>query len=401
MPQLTVSPSRPSLDTPLHIRAAGLPPGATVRITAREQLWRSWATFVADRDGTVDLHRDAPVDGTYRKPDPMGLIWSMLPTDEPSTSALELALDDISPTSVERLRLPDGVEVRDVHEEGLVGVLCRPSGPGPWPGVIMLGGAEGGLHADDAALLAGHGFVVLALAYFGLPGLPPTALNVPLEYFGTALDFLAGHADRLGVVGGSKGGEAALLLAATFPQVRAVVSVCGSGVLTQGIAPARSFLDIMRTPVANWTHRDRPLAYLPNVVTPELVAQVEAGEPIRLQSVFTPGLLLRESLAAATIPIERTDAAVLLISSTDDAGYGPEFHAIAADRLRNHRRPWRHVVHPEAGHGIIAPPFLPTTNSLSPGPGIMFDMGGTPEADAVARELSWTSTVDFLAEHLR
>jgi hypothetical protein len=82
-------------------------------------------------------------------------------------------------------------------------------------------------------------------------------------------------------------------------------------------------------------------------------------------------------------------------------GYGPEFHAIAADRLRHHCRPWRHVVHPDAGHGIIAPPFMPTTNSLSPGPGIMFDMGGTPEADAVARELSWTSTVDFLAEHLR
>ncbi|HEY0806003.1 MAG TPA: acyl-CoA thioester hydrolase/BAAT C-terminal domain-containing protein, partial [Pseudonocardiaceae bacterium] len=59
------------------------------------------------------------------------------------------------------------------------------------------------------------------------------------------------------------------------------------------------------------------------------------------------------------------------------------------------------VVHPEAGHSIIAPPYLPTTVSTSPGPGMTFAMGGTPEADAVARAKAWTDTIEFLSEHCR
>jgi dienelactone hydrolase len=53
------------------------------------------------------------------------------------------------------------------------------------PGVILIGGSEGGLHEVDAALLAAHGFSVLALAYFGMPGVPPTIVDIPLEYFAT------------------------------------------------------------------------------------------------------------------------------------------------------------------------------------------------------------------------
>jgi hypothetical protein len=78
-----------------------------------------------------------------------------------------------------------------VRTDGLVGILYVPEGTDRLSGVIMLGGAEGGLHEDDAALLAAHGCATLALAYYGLPGLPDTLREVPLEYFGTALRFLA------------------------------------------------------------------------------------------------------------------------------------------------------------------------------------------------------------------
>ena len=107
----------------------------------------------------------------------------------------------------------------------------------------MLGGAEGGLHEDDAALLAAHGYVVLALAYYGMPGLPQTLTGIPVEYFGTALNYLRGRADvaanRIAVHGISKGGEAGLLIGSIFPAIRAVVSIVGGGLVTQGISQER------------------------------------------------------------------------------------------------------------------------------------------------------------------
>src|SRR6266540_3724877 len=97
----------------------------------------------------------------------------------------------------------------------------RPDGGRLVPGLLLLGGAEGGMHEDDAALLAAHGYAALALAYYGLPGLPATLQNIALEYFEAALTFLQRHphvrGDRFAVMGASKGGEAALLVAASPP----------------------------------------------------------------------------------------------------------------------------------------------------------------------------------------
>jgi dienelactone hydrolase len=57
-------------------------------------------------------------------------------------------------------------------------------------------------------------------------------------------------------------------------------------------------------------------------------------------------------------------------------------------------------VYPGAGHSIAAPPYAPTTVSLSPGPGVTFRNGETAEADAKARAGAWTETLRFLADHL-
>lgn len=105
------------------------------------------------------------------------------------------------------------------------------------PGVLLLGGSEGGLHERDARALAAEGFTVLALAYLGAPGLPPGLIGVPLEYFSLGLDVLASQpraGQRFGVTGGSRGGDAALLVGSYDERVGAVVSIVGSGVMTQG-----------------------------------------------------------------------------------------------------------------------------------------------------------------------
>ena len=88
-------------------------------------------------------------------------------------------------------------------------------------------------------MLTSHGFVTLAFAYFGIPPLPPGLAEIPLEYFGTAIHWLQRQEgvspQSLAVMGPSRGGELALLLGATFPEIRAVVAHLPSGTLWMGI----------------------------------------------------------------------------------------------------------------------------------------------------------------------
>jgi dienelactone hydrolase len=422
-PRLHVSPPAPALDTVLRVRLDGLPAGGEVTIRAsqadpRGRLFESVSVFSAAADGTVDLSRDAPARGSYHGADPMGLVWSMEPAGEPApgrpadflapTSLLVRA--DLGETAIgqvrcARRRVPAGLARTEVRDGGLVGTLYAPAGE-PRPGVLLLGGSEGGLHEDDAALLAAHGYAVLALAYYGLPGLPATLRDIPLEYFGRALRYLRGPGRTAGgpaVIGASKGGEAALLAGATFPQVRAVVSVAGSGVVTQGISQdvgTGSFLDILGTPVASWTYRGREVPYALTPVTAGVAAAVAAGQPVALRPSFEAGM--RSAGAAAVIPVERIRGAVLLLSGGDDQGYGPAFHDVAARRLAEHQHPhrWEHLVFEGAGHLIGPPPYGPTTSSLSPGPGVTFRHGGSPAADARGRAGGWQAILDFLASEL-
>jgi dienelactone hydrolase len=427
VPRITVRPDAPALDTPLEIRLESFPPGAavTVRTGMRDLQGRRWAaraSFVVGDDGCVELATQAPVGGSYRGADAMGLIWSMaedisggvsrpagadpLPAAPLTISAQAEALPVIEMV-VDRLRLPIGVQRTVVRERGLVGTLFAPARGGPHPGVILLGGSEGGLHEVDAALLAGHGFAVLALAYFGVEGVPPALVELPLEYFATASSFMEAHrrvrGDRLAVMGGSRGGEAALLAGATDRRIRVVVSTVGAGVMTQGIPRADTLLEILTTRVPSWSLDGRPLPYLPCSVPPELASQVASGEPVELGLAFLEGLADAEAVAAAAIPVERIQGPVLLVSAGQDKGWPSRaLSEIAVDRLRRagHPYPVEHLVYEAAGHPIAPPPFGPATELASQGPGVLLASGGTPEANASARADAWLRTRQFLSQHL-
>jgi len=424
---LDIAPLRVPMDAEVTVRVLNVSPGRRVTVTARSidangRAWQSAATFLADDSGTIDLRRDRPLPGSsYAAIDQMGLVWSMRPIGAPDPRAgrdrlapqqlVVVAQTDgttQSTAEVTRLPIPDGLTRTPVRERGLVGVLYRPAGNRPLPAVLMLGGAEGGLHEDDAALLAAHGYAVLALAYYGMPGLPQTLTNIPVEYFGTALDYLSGRADiaagQIAVHGVSKGGEAALLIGSIYPAIRAVISIVGGGLVTQGISQdveTGSLLELLNTPVPNWTYQGRELPYLPNLVTPRMEAAAAAGGPVSL-GWAAPDLSCAGKVAEAAIAVERIAGPVLLISGADDQTYGPAFQEAAAQRLAaaRHPHPFRHIVHPGAGHLIASIGYRPTTQSVFPGPGVPFQYGGTPAADAAARLVTWRETLQFLDQAL-
>src|SRR5215469_8396584 len=105
------------------------------------------------------------------------------------------------------------------------------AGAGPHPAILLLSGSEGGLGSltkNMATALAGDGFSVLQLCYFGCPGLPQKLVGVPLETFSDALTWMRRQQGidgaRIGILGGSKGAEAALLAASRDMRVKAVVA---------------------------------------------------------------------------------------------------------------------------------------------------------------------------------
>jgi pimeloyl-ACP methyl ester carboxylesterase len=300
-------------------------------------------------------------------------------------------------TALVRRVLGAAVLRKPIRERGLVGTLFHHAQARP--AVIFLGGSDGGLNEPWPALLASHGYDVLALAYFGLDGLPRDLSEIPLEYFATAIELMRERLGglKLGVIGGSRGGELALLLGATFPQIQAVVGYVPSGVTWPGIG-----LDPTASTRPAWTHRGKPLPFVPQHPTPPTVS--ESGS-----LSFTPSFLAaledRGAVEAATIAVERINGPVLLISGEDDRLWpSAKLANIAMDRLRKHRFPhdFRHLSFAQAGH-LIRFPLTPTTvrDLYHPLAKVATAFGGNAQADAAAARDSWHATLEFLTQHLR
>lgn len=233
-------------------------------------------------------------------------------------------------------------DIRPVAFGKLVAHLYVPRTVAPMPVVIAVGGAEGGLGTGDAngELLAPHCIAVLGLAYFKADGLPATLDAIPLEYFRTAVDYLATVHDvdikRLGMVGGSRGAELALLFASMEPRIRSVVATTPSSVVWGG----------RTTTGSAWTLKGKDVPYLALGLT-EAAPQVQR---------FESALDQAGSSATARIRVEKINGPILLISATEDAIW-PSFR-MSVDietMLRKSRFPFevRHASY-RTGHGFSA-----------------------------------------------
>jgi len=392
----------------------GLPQNGEVRVDSAMPGYTGTATFAVDRDGAVDTRTAAPIEGTYDGAEPEGLLWSMLATGNEAVTTFDIAFSAtvgdkvVATATLERGYLDDGLLKEEVTEHGLVGRLYRPANAtGPLPALLIMGGSEGGIDsaAFEAAWFAGYGYTALGLAYFAEPGLPPELTDIPLEYFATALDVLAARPDvdpeRIGVIGGSRGGELVLMLGRYFPAVHAVVAEVPSGVrwgsvdITQGAA---------------WTYEGQPLPYLLEPADAQPVTEkLDNGElGYRLTPVFQAALdaASAEDLAAATTEVEQTHGPILMLGGEADALWPScELAKISMDRLEAGGHATANqdelVCFPDAGH--FAPlPGWPTTDSYAvESGGYWLVLGGTPKGTAHAEREGLAKLRGFLAQHLQ
>jgi dienelactone hydrolase len=421
--RLAATPSGLVDETP-DVVVSGCRPGQMVTLRARmrddaERRWESEAVFEADGTGRIDAAARRPVAGTYDTADSRGLFWSMRLVEGDgggiwkSASPLEIELTasmtslPASPPAasvhITRYFAAPGVSRRDIRDDGLVATLFRPAGTAPRPAVIAVPGSGGGLAEANAALLASHGFVGLALAYFRAEHLPAQLVEIPLEYFETAIRWLGGHdavrGRPVGIMGASRGGELALLLGATFPAVRAVVGNVPSGVVHGGL-PAGARPKAVKRPPA-WTYHGKAL---PFVSSREPEETGDPATPLALAPRFLRTLEDRAAVAAAEIPVERIQGPVLLISGQDDQMWpSPALAKIAMDRLARHHHPhpYRHLSYPGAGH-LIGPPGIPATvtSAAHPLDGRVMAYGGSARDNAAAAADSWPKILAFFRDAL-
>jgi dienelactone hydrolase len=418
--EISAEPDGASIAEPVRIIVDGLAPGDLVRVWARTndrmgQRWESSGEFYANGIGQVDLTTTASEGGTYQGVDPHGLFWSMrLPDDLTAPHPLvhaddvvvELGVDrngeTIARTSLRRVvRDPAGRAI-PVSEAGVVGDLYLPAGPGPWPGVLMLGGSEGG-RPDPAyaALLANHGYAVLGLAYHGEPGLPPTLMRILVEYGSAAAQWLVERPEvagtRLGLVGTSKGAEYALLLASSEPdRYGAVVAHVPSDVVwpAPGSVPSTG-------PTSSWSRGGVDVPFLSWASGGPTQDQAAAGAPVRVAQAYADAraAATRRELAAARIPVERIAAPVLLTSGGDDGIWPSAAQAqrvLATITAAGNPHGARHLDFPAAGHFVGGVPNLPTTRTAIPSGPITIEGGGDPAATAAAVRRTFPATLDLL-----
>jgi hypothetical protein len=260
------------------------------------------------------------------------------------------------------------------------GVLIRPA-IGTDVGVLVLAGSSGRVAVERARLLAHNGIAALAIRWCK----PSDVREVPLESITAGVDLLRSEGmRRIGILGLSKGAEAALMTAVLDPRVDAVIALSPSSVVW-GWTTAGSN-------VSSWTWQGRPLPYVP--IDNSWLASVPSGEgPVAIRSWYEQSELTYASLVpAAEIPIERARADVLLVAGGDDAMW-PSLPF--AERLVARRRaaglPVRLVAHPEAGHRPRFPGEDPPPSSNT------FAYGGTPEADALLGAEAWPYVLKLLS----
>ena len=264
--------------------------------------------------------------------------------------------------------------------DGLPGVAIGPS-EGASTGVLVLAGSSGRVDAERARLLAEYGALALALRWFGGPGQSPGIREIPLETFTRAVDWLSGQGvTRIGVVGLSKGAEAALLLACHDARIGGVVALSPSSVIWANVGPG---LDGQNFPYrSSWTWRGQPLPFIP----------YDDSEPtdssrglVAFRPVYERSLrVFPERARLAAIPVERTDARILLVVGEDDQMWpSAAFARALAKRGDAAGKRIESVNHPGAGHR----PYFP--GEQTPAPSVRYLYGGTVDADAALGAAAW------------
>lgn len=183
------------------------------------------------------------------------------------------------------------------------------------PLVVGLGGSEGGNAWDsdywkkirDQFIAKGYAF--LAIGYFGGKGTPDTLNKISINQVHDAIKVATKikkiNKKQIAIIGGSRGGDLALLIGSYFKDIKCVVAIVPSHVAFPG--HTNHFTS------SAWTFNNTELPFVP--VNEEAVPFLMNRD---LRGAFTA--MLKDSIAEekAIIKAEKINGPILLLSATKD-----------------------------------------------------------------------------------
>lgn len=276
------------------------------------------------------------------------------------------------------------------------------AGDAPRPVVVILHGADGGTEAGDrfGPILARMGYAAVGLPYYSpdwgdygppkaFPELPGSFLDIRVEQLAELRETLRGmdgvDVERFGLLGASKGSEFALIAASRYPWIDSVVAYTPTDLVWEGWG-----LEVVEAEGtrSSFSFDGQPLPFMPYR---GFVEGLLAGAAADLRAIHENGRADHpDREAAARIPVEAYPGALMVIAGGKDAQWNSAGAAEAIVRARGAGLPTEALVYPEAGHDLVG----------DGGPRDAARSGGTPEANAAARQDAWPKVVDFLARTL-
>ena len=218
------------------------------------------------------------------------------------------------------------------------------------PLIVGLGGSEGGNAWDsdywkktrDQFIAKGYAF--LAIGYFGGKGTPDTLNKISINQVHDAILEASKNKKinkrKIAIIGGSRGGDLALLIGSYFKDIKCVVALVPSHVAFPG--------HTNHFTTSAWTFDDKELPFVP--VNEEAVPFLMKHD---LRGTFTA--MLKDSIAEekAVIKVEKINGPILLLSATkDDHIPGVEMCDKMITRLKANKFKYanKHIVI-DGGHG--------------------------------------------------
>lgn len=397
-----------------NIKLDNLPQNKNITIHAYRKNWDnliySFACYKTDSKGQIQLNKDKPILATYTGVDSLGIFWSMtkptyinkeLPFDVKkmlsNTIYFQIEADGkiISKNELQlTLQTPD-IKCEEIRNKDLVANFYYPKNKQNLPLIILIGGAEGGIGGVDdfAKIFSSHGYAVLALGYFGMENLPKKLARIPLEYFFRSIDWAKKKqfidSTKIIIVGGSKGGEAALLVASMRNDIKGAIAVSPSNVIWQGMAYGPS-----------WTLTGKDLPYLKCSFSFSFIfkfmgnsKQVELLEMFK--TIYTED---KSKIEQALIKVEKINGPILLIAGKEDKRwYSYYMCQMMKNRLDSLKfdHPVERLYYNNVGHQVFGPHLSPTIYNK-------YDhlaLGGKNSENSAAQIDSWSKTIQFLQKY--
>jgi dienelactone hydrolase len=281
------------------------------------------------------------------------------------------------------------VETRDVPDfPGAV--FAATPGTERRPAIILLHGSDGGSGTARvmAPMFASRGYAVLGLPYYSPPdqngrreleALPAAFSEIPVDRLEQARAWLARQpnvdAERIGLWGYSKGAEFALVAAAHFPWVRAVVASAPSDVVWEGWGP-----NVSAGTTAGFAYRGQSLPFVPYEYSGsgiyDFMAAGRRAHPDRA--------------AAARIRVESFKGDLLVAGAAKDTTWDSAHMAQnIAERRAEAGLKTTLLIFPDAGHGLTGDPWTPKGEEAA------------AEAESRAQRTMWAETFEFFDRSLR